>query len=108
MHLRGDLLLPRFNGEAGLHVIKEKKAERECLIQSAAMPFESYEPPMGIDRQGAIAARGEIVCRTYEREKNKVRDVVLGERPWTSLGIGRCVVGLSEERLNRLIEAATT
>jgi ATP-dependent Clp protease ATP-binding subunit ClpA len=108
MHLRGDLFLPRFNGEAGLHVIKEKKAERECLIQSAAMPFESYEPPMGIDRQGAIAARGEIVCRTYEREKNKVRDVVLGERPWTSLGIGRCVVGLSEERLNRLIEAATT
>jgi ATP-dependent Clp protease ATP-binding subunit ClpC len=108
MHLRGDLFLPRFNGEAGLHVTKEKKAEHECLIQSAPLPFESYEPPVGIDRHGAIAARGEIVCRTYEREKNKVRDVVLGERPWTSLGIGRCVVELSEERLNRLIEAATS
>jgi ATP-dependent Clp protease ATP-binding subunit ClpC len=108
MHLRGDLFLPRFNGESGPHVVKEKKLERVCLIQSAPLPFEAYEPPQGIDRQGAIAARGEIVCRTYEREKDKIRDVILGERPWTSVGVRGCVRELSEERLNRLIEAATT
>lgn len=108
IHLRGDLFLPRFNGEAGLHVTKEKKGERVCLIESAPLPFESYEPPAGIERQGAIAGRGTSVCRTYDREKNKVRDVVLGERPWTSAGVRRCVSELSEERLNRLIEAATS
>jgi DNA polymerase III delta prime subunit len=108
MHLRGDLFMPRFNGESGPHMVREKKLERVCLIQSAPLPFEAYEPPQGIERQGAIASRGEIVCRTYEREKDKVRDVILGERPWTSIGVRGCVRGLSEERLSRLIEAATS
>jgi ATP-dependent Clp protease ATP-binding subunit ClpA len=108
LHLRGDLFLPRFRPEAGLHVFKEKKHERVCLIDAAPLPFEAYESPSGIDRQGAIAARGAPVCRTYEREKNTVRDSVLGERPWTSLGVRRCVIELTEERLNRTIETVTS
>lgn len=107
MHLRGDLLFPRLLGDAGLHITQEKKIERVCLIQAAALPFAAYEPPAGIDRQGAIAASGATVERTFDREKNTVRDDVLGEKPWTSYGVRRCVVELTEERLNRAIEEAT-
>jgi ATP-dependent Clp protease ATP-binding subunit ClpA len=108
MHLRGDLFFARFQPEAGLHVTKEKKIERVCLIESAQLPFASYESPAGIDRQGAIAGRGESVCRTYEREKDVVRDAVLDERPWTSIGVQRCVGELTEQRLDLAIEQATS
>jgi ATP-dependent Clp protease ATP-binding subunit ClpC len=108
MHLRGDLFGPRFQPEAGLHVSKEKKGERVCLIESAATSFAAYEPPAGIDRQGAIAGRDAAVCRTFEREKNTVEDSLLGERPWTSMGVQRCVAELTEQRLNLAIELATT
>jgi ATP-dependent Clp protease ATP-binding subunit ClpC len=107
MHLRGDLFFPRFLSEEGLHVIKEKKLQRVCLVESAALPFAGYEPPAGIDRQGAIAERGASVRRIFDREKNQVRDAVLGERPWTSIGVQRCVAELTEELLNRAIEEAT-
>jgi hypothetical protein len=107
MHLRGDLFFPRFQPEAGLHVMKEKKKDRVCLIEAVQPPFEAYEPPAGIERQGAIAARGASVCRTYEREKNAVQDRVLGEKPWISLGVGRCVIELTEQRLEKMIEEAT-
>ena len=85
----------------------QQEVERACLIEAAALPFAGYEPPAGIDRQGAIAARGAAVRRTFDREKNQVRDAVLGERPWTSFGVQRCVTELTEELLNRAIEEAT-
>jgi ATP-dependent Clp protease ATP-binding subunit ClpA len=108
MHLRGDLFLPRFQSEAGIHVLKQKKDERVCLVESAGLPFAAYEPPKGIDRQGAIKEKNAPLCRSYDREENKLRDAVLGERPWTGLGLARSVAAITEERLHRLIEASTT
>lgn len=107
MHLRGDLFFPRFLAEQGLHVIKEKKNERVCLVEAAALPFAAYEPPVGIDRKGAIAGRGAPVRRAFDREKSRVRDAVLGERPWTNLGVQRCMAELTEELLNHAIEEGT-
>jgi hypothetical protein len=107
LHLRGDLFLPRFQPEAGLHVLKEKRHERVCLIESAQPPFVAYEPSAGIERQGAIAARGASVRRTYEQEEGVVEDDVIGERPWTSLDVRRIVAELTAQRLDRAIEEAT-
>lgn len=107
MHLRGDLLAARFQMEAGRHVTREKKSERVCLIEAPPLPFAAYEPPAAIDRPGAIAARSAEICRTYEREKNLVHDGVLGERPWTGVGVRRCILELTEQRLDQAIEAAT-
>jgi hypothetical protein len=107
MHLCGDLFGPRFQPDTGLHFIKDKKIERVCLIESAAPPFQSYEPPADIDRPGPIARRGAPGCRLFDREKNSVRDGVLGTRPWTSAGVQQSIEELTAERLERLIEEAT-
>jgi hypothetical protein len=107
MHVRGDLVFPRFSAEAGMHVVKEKKSERLCLIEVAQPPFADYEAPAGIDRQGAIKARGTPLRRIFEREKNLVKDTAIGERPWSDLGLTRCVAALIEDRLNRDMEAMT-
>lgn len=107
LHLRGDLFLPRFEPETGLHVRKEKLNERVCLIESAPPPFAAYEPPAGIERQGAIASRDASTRRTYEREQDLVQDDVLGSHPWAGIGVRRCVTELTGQRLNRAIEEAT-
>jgi ATP-dependent Clp protease ATP-binding subunit ClpC len=108
MHLRGDLFGPQLMSEAGLHVIQQAKGKVVVLMESASLPFEAYEPPAGIDRQGGIAARGASVRRTYDREKRMVRDDMLGDRPWTSNSVQRSVMDLTQQRLNQMIELATS
>ena len=108
MHLRGDLFFSRFQPDSGLHVIKEKKSEKVCLVESAPLPFPAYEPPPDMDRPGTIAARGAVVCRSFHRDKRTVHDNVLGDRVWSDFQLRRCVLQLSEERLNAAIEAATS
>ena len=107
MHLRGDLFFPRFFGEAGLHVVKEKAAERVCLIEAVAPPLAGYGPPAGIERSGGIKARGAPLCRSFDRENKIVIDSQRGERPWNGAGLGRSLAELIEERLNAAIEAVT-
>ncbi len=105
MHLRGDLFLPRFQSEAGMHVRKEKQEERQCLIETATPPLAKYDPPKGIERQGAIKERGAPIVRTFNCEKNTLRDNVLGEQPWNSFGFSRCVATVTEERLRKIMDA---
>ncbi len=107
MHLRGDLFFPRFQAEAGLHVMKEKHAEWLCLIETTRPPFVDYRPPQGIERQGGIKAQGAAERRSFDREKKLAGDAHLGERPWTSAGVGKCLASLIEERLDNAIEAVT-
>jgi ATP-dependent Clp protease ATP-binding subunit ClpC len=104
MHLHGDLFLPQFAGEAGLHIVKDKKVERICLVETAVPPIDKYEPPAGIDRAGAIQGKGAAICRTFIREKDMVNDRALGERPWTATNVAGCAAALIEERLDRAIK----
>src|SRR5262249_19696753 len=83
IHLLGDLFHPRFAAETGLHVVKEKKEDRLCLIEAAPPPLDAYKPPEGIDRQGAIKAKGAAQIRAFDRAKGLVKDKTLGERPWS-------------------------
>jgi ATP-dependent Clp protease ATP-binding subunit ClpA len=106
-HARGDLFSSRFGSEAGLHVVKEKKKERTCLIETLKPPIESYEPPSGIERQGAIKARNASVCRTFDRDKDVLLDNVLGERPWGKVGLRWVAAQLTQERLKIAIESVT-
>jgi hypothetical protein len=105
IQLRGDLVAPRFQPECGLHVIVEGKEERICFIEGHTGPFDKYEPPDRIDRPGTIKSKGARVCRRYLRDKGAVEDSTLGERPWSGLGLERCLTELIEERLNRAIES---
>ena len=107
MHLRGRLFLPRFQPEAGLHTLKTKKEVRLCLTETGVPPFANYKPPKGIERQGAIKGKGVETVRAFDRDKDSVRDGVLGDRSWTSTGLIRLLTAMTEERLQRLVDAIT-
>ena len=107
MHLRGEFFESRFQPEAGLHFIREKKIEYTCLIESGSPPFGTYEPPAEIDRPGTIAKCGAPPARVFDREKNTVSDGVLGRRPWVGAGLREPVEELTAQRLELLIERAT-
>jgi hypothetical protein len=104
MHLRGDLFFPRFEGESGLHIIKEKSAEYVCLIETRRPPFSKYQPPQGVERQGGISSKGAPLRRRFDRENDEVKDTRLGERLWRGNSIERCLRELIEEHLNKSIE----
>ena len=107
MHLRGDLFLPRFQREAGLLAFRQKKEEQLCMVETGGPPFSNYEPPKGIERQGALKEKGVQTIRFFDRDKDSVRDSVLGDRPWTSAGFVRVLTTITEERLQRLMDAMT-
>jgi len=107
MQMRGDLFFPRFEGEAGLHQIKQKDSEQVCLVETSALPFERFEPPPGIERQGGIKSKGAASRRRFDREKEVVTDSKLGGRPWLGDAIGHCLRALMEEHLERTIAAIT-
>jgi hypothetical protein len=107
MHLRGDLFLPRFQRESGLHLMKEKGREKNCLIESAMPPLEKYEPPQGIERSGGIKALDASVCRSFDRGQKTISDCQRGERPWELLSFRNAIAELIDERLHMLIAATT-
>jgi hypothetical protein len=105
LHVQGDLAFPRFRPEAGTHIIKERNREQICLIEVVRTSFAEYAPPAGIERPGAIKAKGAPVCRTFEVDAKRVKDRVLGERPWEAADLQSCVTELIEDRLKLAIEA---
>lgn len=107
MHVRGDLFLPRFEGEAGLHLFKDKGTEHSCLVETGAGPFDKYQPPQGIERKGHIEASGAPVLRRFDCEKEIVSDTRQGDRPWRGGLIERCMRELMEQHLNDSMEAIT-
>jgi ATP-dependent Clp protease ATP-binding subunit ClpC len=107
IHAQGDLFFARFHGEAGLHKLKGKKKDRICLIQTAPLPFEKYEPPDGIDRPGTIEALNAPTCRKFDQEKDTLTDSILGERPWGKTDLRWVIRQLTEDRLKHLIESVT-
>jgi hypothetical protein len=107
IHAQGDLFFARFHGEAGLHKFKGKKKDRICLVQTATLPFEKYEPPDGIDRSGTIEALNAPTCRKFDQEKDTLTDSILGERPWGKTDLRWVIRQLSEERLKMAIAIVT-
>lgn len=107
MHVHGDLFFPRFEAEAGLHQFKEKDSEHVCLVETHGLPFEKYQPPRGIERQGAIKSRGAPSRRRFDRENQVVTDSELGERPWRGVALERCLRELMEQHLEKTIAAIT-
>lgn len=107
MDLRGDLFYPRFEQEAGLHIIKEKKTETLCLVETRNMLFADYQPPEGIERQGGIKAKDAPFCRSYDREAAEVEDSKSGTLPWRLTSIAQLLQTLTEQRLHNSIETVT-
>jgi ATP-dependent Clp protease ATP-binding subunit ClpC len=107
MHLRGDLFLPRFQREAGIIALREKKEEQLCLVETGGPPFSNYEPSKGIERQGAIKEKGLQTIRFFDRDKDIVRDGILGDRRWTGFGILPMIETITAERLQQSMDAMT-
>jgi len=107
MHLRGDLFFPRFQSEKGLHLFLDQKGERLCLVEVARPPFEGYEAPAGLERQGGIQARGAPQRRRFLRQSESVEDSQLGILPWTTATILDCLRELVQRQLDKAIEAMT-
>ena len=107
-HWRGELLQPRLAAEAGLHKMIEGKLIRSCLVEWVTVPRNKYVPPAGIERQGGIGAQGARWCRSFNRDQCEVTDAQLGNRPWLTGEVATAIAELSAERLDRVIEAATS
>jgi hypothetical protein len=107
MHLRGRLYFARFESESGLHLFQEKNDERACLVETARPPLAEYQPPRGIERQGAIKAKSAPVRRRFNRGNDTVTDSKLGERPWRGASFQDCLREVIEESLDRAIELMT-
>ena len=107
MRLSGDLFAPKFSDEAGLHRFAEEKTTRLALIETATGKLEEYHPPHGFELHGFIHGKTAPLRRTFMTLEGRVKDSILGERPWIGPGIERCVAQLLEEHLTRKIVATT-
>jgi hypothetical protein len=100
LHLRGPLFFPRFHPEAGRHVMKVKKKEHLCLVETAGLPFASYEPPAGIETSRGAAVPRRALRRTYDTEDSVLHDEYLGERAWPGLDLPLCLKDLSANNVS--------
>jgi ATP-dependent Clp protease ATP-binding subunit ClpA len=107
LHVRGDLAHPWLAAEVGLHEFVQPNANHLCLVQATRPPLKDYEPPAGIERPGGLKARGAKLRRRYKRTARQVEDTQLGEVPWSSSDPGSIIAALSEQALEREIQAAT-
>jgi len=107
MHLRGDLFFARFGSETGSHVLKDKNAERVCLVETCRPPFAEFQPAEGVERQGGIKSRGAPLRRKFDQDSDVVEDSDFGVRPSRGNPFERCLRQLLEERLLKAIEAVT-
>lgn len=105
LRVRGELVQPRLASEAGWHVVEERKKERSCWVEPVTVPWAEYAPPSGIDRPGAIKARGIAVVRTYQTADSTLFDDVLGARDWLGTSLAVRLEQLIEERLLAAMEA---
>jgi DNA polymerase III delta prime subunit len=108
MHLRGDLYYPLLEKEAGLHALASKGKEQLCRVETAPPPFDSYQPPAGIERKGAVGNKSAPLCRSFDRDKKAVADAVLGVRPWNGIEFASGMKALIDERLRIAIERAAS
>ncbi len=82
LHLRGELLFPRYADEAGLHRITGKGATRLCLIESqppGSKGLADYVPPAGIHRAGSVSAKGIQPRRHFDTDQLKGVDSQTGD-----------------------------
>jgi ATP-dependent Clp protease ATP-binding subunit ClpC len=107
MTWRGDLFWPRFQAEAGLHLLLKGGEEKSALVQTSQEPLDKVEPPSGIERQGGIQATGAPRRRVYRSDSKEIEDATLGKRPWPSRELKRCLCDITTETLQRTLETHT-
>jgi hypothetical protein len=101
LRISAPLAAPRFEPEAGLHVLVRGRKETRCLVDATQTPLEKYEPPPGIERRGALDGVRKK-RRTYDLDQKRAADPELEETiAWTGGDFSGAIRALVEERLVR-------
>jgi ATP-dependent Clp protease ATP-binding subunit ClpC len=105
--VRGDLCFPRFSGEQGLHIFRQGRSDEVVWIQTTQKGLAEISIPGRLEQAGHIKNVGGEIRRTHLVTQEVIRDAHLGERPCSANGWEAALPNLIEERLERIIEAAT-
>jgi hypothetical protein len=105
--VHGDLCFPRFAGEEGLHVFRQGRSDQVVWVQTTQKDLDQIRIPERIEQAGRIRTLGGDIRRTHLTAQDVIRDSQLGERPCSEHGWEAALGNLIEERLTRIIEAAT-
>jgi len=100
--IHAPLAWPRFEAEAGDHLLETDKRKERAIVDVAAPPFEDYRPPAGIDRPGYKATDQ---CRAFHEPTRMVKDSACGAVPWDT-DVSTILQRLTETRLNVRIGTA--
>lgn len=100
--VKGFLAFPRFQAEAGAHWFQTKDATTKCLAHTSDLEMGDYEPPAGAERRGVTDKRERR--RVYNETKERIEDVVLGNRPWSGGAIENAMHTMIEEQLDRAVK----
>lgn len=102
MQIRALAATPRFAPEPGLHLLKmEKQAQpARVLVDGAERELETYLPPEGITRRGAIGSQERR--RIFDRTLELVEDLFLQRSLiWRDRALACVLADAIEERLQR-------
>jgi ATP-dependent Clp protease ATP-binding subunit ClpC len=96
--------LPRFAGEAGLHVFRTSQGNSACLVDTSEREWRDYTPPAGMDRRGKIGRQERR--RVYELEKGTFEDMrIPGKHYATADSLADALTLLLEACLARNVQA---
>lgn len=105
MTLHGDFYGLLFRGENGLHVMVDRESEKVCLVQTAKLPLDNYQPPPGIERPGGFKTTTTARRRVYRPDAKEIEDAIVGRRPWMTGDVHRSLRNLLDEDLQRQIDS---
>lgn len=108
LRLQGDLFLPRFTPEDGLHCFREGRREQVAWIQShATTDPDAIKVPGRIEQPGRVKASANLTRRTYLTGQDLVRDLHLGERACPTDDWPGSLASLIEEHLQNQMMTVT-
>ncbi len=75
LHIEGDLVLPRFGAEIGIHRFTNGAKNDRVLVSVTSGEFNKYTLPIDLEKHDSIKSQDER--RVYDLPNNKVKDLLL-------------------------------
>ena len=107
LRLHGDLFLPRFTAEDGLHSFREGRREQAVWIQTHENDVDALKLPERIEQPGRVKAAAGPTRRTFVTNQDIVRDLHLGERACPGTEWQAALATLIEEHLEARMRTIT-
>ncbi len=104
LRFQGELVLPCFNAERGLHVLEHNSTSRCYVYGYAGSAWSRYSPPAEAHRAAFLQDKALAHRRVFKVADERVIDSMQGLRSITAKSIERTMQNLIEEQLQRQIE----